>query len=77
MPTYLYETIPTASGVEPEQFEHWQSMKEDALTHHPQTGVPVRRIVTGGFAPMGVRKMKVRAASGNSCDHSGGGPCCG
>lgn len=77
MATYLYETIPSRPEETPEQFEHWQSMKDDALTHHPETGVPVRRLVIGGFAPMGTRKMKVRSAASTGCDHSGGGPCCG
>jgi hypothetical protein len=77
MPTYLYETIPESPGVEPERFEHWQSMIDAALAHHPETGEPVRRLITGGFAPMGVRKLKVRAAGGGSCDHTGSGPCCG
>jgi predicted nucleic acid-binding Zn ribbon protein len=71
MPTYIYETIPQASNELPLQFEVWQSMKEDALTHHPETGAPVRRIIVGGFAPIGVEKPK--ASGGHSC---GQGGCC-
>ena len=47
MPTYVYETIPT-DGEEPVRFEVEQRMSAAALTTHPDTGVPVRRVVTGG-----------------------------
>ena len=47
MPTYVYETIP-AAGEEPVRFEVEQRMSTPALTAHPETGVPVRRVVTGG-----------------------------
>ena len=49
MATYLYETIPANEGEQPETFEFQQSMKDEPLRHHPETGVPVRRIITGGF----------------------------
>jgi len=49
MATYLYETIPSKKGEDPQTFEVQQSMKDAPLTTHPQTGVPVRRVITGGF----------------------------
>lgn len=49
MATYLYETIPSKSGEEPQTFEIQQNMKDAPLTRHPETGVPVRRVITGGF----------------------------
>jgi len=49
MATYLYETIPAEEGGQSETFEIQQSMKDAPLTKHPQTGVPVRRVITGGF----------------------------
>jgi predicted nucleic acid-binding Zn ribbon protein len=49
MATYLYETIPSKLGEEPQTFEVQQSMKDAPLTTHPRTGVPVRRVITGGF----------------------------
>jgi len=49
MATYLYETIPRTPGEVPETFEVIQSMKDAPLTKHPETGVPVRRVITGGF----------------------------
>lgn len=52
MPTYLYESIPT-DGRAPERFEVTQRMSDAPLTRHPQTGEPVRRIVTGGLGIMG------------------------
>jgi len=46
MPTYIYETIsPT-----PERFEVRQGFSDPALTAHPQTGEPVRRVISGGLA---------------------------
>ena len=41
MPTYEYKNIETG-----ERYEFKQSMKDAALTHHPETGEPIRRIVS-------------------------------
>jgi predicted nucleic acid-binding Zn ribbon protein len=49
MATYLYETIPATPGEEPRTFEVQQSMKDAPLTKDPETGLPVRRVITGGF----------------------------
>jgi hypothetical protein len=43
MPLYVYEVI-TADGSQGRQFEVFQSMADEALTHDPQTGEPVRRV---------------------------------
>jgi len=48
MATYLYETIPSNPKQKPRQFEVEQKMSDPPLTHDPKTGVPVRRIITGG-----------------------------
>lgn len=48
MATYIYETIPQKAGEKPVQFEVEQKMSEPALTKHPKTGKPVRRVITGG-----------------------------
>jgi hypothetical protein len=57
MPTYVYETVPIEPGDEPRRFELFQSMHDDALTHDPETGEPVRRIITGGIGlKLGVLK---------------------
>jgi predicted nucleic acid-binding Zn ribbon protein len=48
MATYIYETIPQKKGQKPRRFEFEQKMSDPALTHDPETGLPVRRIITGG-----------------------------
>lgn len=45
MPTYVYETIPD-DGSEPRMFEWVQSIHAPPLERHPETGEPVRRIIT-------------------------------
>ena len=70
MATYLYETIPSKPGEKPDTFEVWQSMKDAALTRHPQTGVHVRRVITGGFGFVtkeGSAGVPSRTSSGGGC----------
>ena len=52
MPTYLYETLPSSPDEIIEQFEVKQSFSEPALTSHPATGAPVRRVISGGIGLM-------------------------
>jgi hypothetical protein len=49
MATYIYETIPEKAGEAPRRFEAQQSMKEDPLSHDPESGLPVKRVITGGY----------------------------
>lgn len=49
MATYVYETIPASADEPVEQFEIRQSMMDDALETHPDTGKPIRRVITGGY----------------------------
>src|SRR6185295_19772738 len=44
MPLYLYEVL-TSDDSPGEQFEIFQSMSDEPLTKHPQTGQPVRRVL--------------------------------
>lgn len=44
MPLYVYEVI-TADDSPGEQFEIFQSMADDPLTKHPETGQPIRRVL--------------------------------
>jgi len=44
MPLYLYEVV-TGDGSPGEQFEIFQSMSDPPLTRHPETGVPIRRVL--------------------------------
>ena len=48
MPTYVYETIPDDLAVEPVRFEVFQRMSDEPLTVDPESGLPVRRIISGG-----------------------------
>jgi predicted nucleic acid-binding Zn ribbon protein len=50
MATYLYETTDPRKPVR--RFELQQSMKDAPLTHHPETGEAVRRLITGGLGVM-------------------------
>lgn len=66
MPTYIYETIPTKKGQKAEQFELQQSMKDAPLTQHPETGEPVRRLISGGYGFVG-SGAKDAPSHGGSC----------
>ncbi len=44
MPVYVYETV-REDGQPGEQFEVVQSMKDEPLKAHPETGEPVRRVI--------------------------------
>jgi predicted nucleic acid-binding Zn ribbon protein len=70
--TYLYETIPQNEGDPIEQFEIQQSMSDLPLTQHPKTGVPVRRVILGGWGLMTGKGSTVPSAS--SCTPGSG--CC-
>ncbi|GHG02401.1 hypothetical protein GCM10017783_13380 [Deinococcus piscis] len=41
MPTYIYKNLETG-----ELYEFKQSMKDDAYTQHPETGAPVKRVIS-------------------------------
>lgn len=72
MITYTYETIPpAASDDEARQFEHLQHIGDEALSHDPVTGYPVKRVISGGlgFSP------SRGAGGGDAC--CGGGCGCG
>lgn len=69
MPTYVYETIPQFEGDQPKRFEIRQSMKDAALTQHPDSGQPVRRVPVGGTGLMG------GGGGGGGGMPSGGGSC--
>lgn len=48
MPIYVYEEI-RDDGTSGEQFEIYQSMAEEPLTVHPQTGKSIRRVWQAPF----------------------------
>jgi predicted nucleic acid-binding Zn ribbon protein len=70
--TYLYETIPAKEGDAVCQFEYKQSMNDQPLTQHPETGEPVRRIILGGYG-----LMTGKSSSSMASSQSSGGHCCG
>ena len=64
MPIYVYETIPDEDSNEVTQFEYKQSMLDDPLTVHPETGQPVKRVISGGIP---VPSKKGESSTGSSC----------
>lgn len=57
MPTYVYEILDERGNGTGRTFEYVQSMKDDALTTHPETGEPVRRVpqapmIAGDWSPL-------------------------
>lgn len=84
MPTYVYETIPQQPGASVRQFEFKQSMKDAPLSKHPETGEPVRRVISGGYGLIGAntgRTGEGQSASGAKSDAApakpAGGHSCG
>jgi len=70
MATYVYETIPASEGALVRTYEIRQSMKDDALSKHPETGEPIRRVITGGLGIL-------TSSKGTSAAPTSGGHCCG
>lgn len=71
MATYVYETIPQSPDEKPERFEIQQSMKDDALTVHPENGKPVKRVISGGYG------FSISGSAPAPAQHSCGGGSCG
>ncbi len=67
MTTYVYETILSNENEEPKLYEIQQSMQEDPLTKHPETGEPIRRVVLGGYGLMTPDKDGDSEACGPDC----------
>ena len=63
MATYVYETIPRQPGETPRRFELVQSMRDAPLERHPDTGEPVRRVITGGYGLIEKAGAKSTAAT--------------
>jgi len=71
MPTYVYEIV--QEGGEPRRFEIRQSIHDAPLTHHPETGQRIHRIITGGF---GLMKVRSRGSQPQTAHPSGCCPGC-
>ena len=70
MPTYVYETVPVDAKRKPVRFEVEQRMSAAALTTHPQTGEPVRRVISGGLGFIGCGD-KAGGGAGAGCTAPG------
>jgi predicted nucleic acid-binding Zn ribbon protein len=75
MATYVYETVPQHPNDLPMRFEVVQSMKDAPLTRHPDTGKPVRRIISGGYGLMGLSGKSVKRQVSRSGGCGCGGAC--
>jgi predicted nucleic acid-binding Zn ribbon protein len=67
MATYIYETVPDSPDIPTRRFELKQSMKEAALTHDPQTGQKVRRVIAGGIGIMTGARSTLASPARSSC----------
>ncbi len=66
--TYLYETTDPKKPVR--RFEVVQSMKDEPLRTDPETGEPVRRVITGGsgiLIPGGSAGPSVGSVGSHGC----------
>ncbi len=57
MPTYVYEILDADGSGTGETFEHVQPMSAEALSEHPESGKPVRRVpqapaIAGSMSPL-------------------------
>lgn len=73
MPTYVYET----TGKKPRRFEVKQGMNDAPLTHDPESGEPVRRVISGGFGFIEKGKATPLSNMSKGGGHSCGGGGCG
>ena len=67
MTTYVYETIPQKKGEAPRRFEVQQSMNDEPLTKHPETGQPVRRVIAGGYGFIAQKSAPPAQPCGAQC----------
>ncbi len=72
MPTYVYETTDETKPLR--RFEVKQSMNDAALRIDPETGEPVRRVISGGYGYVGKSGSSPTATSAGSCGSGCG--CC-
>lgn len=73
MPTYVYET--TNPDKPARRFEVVQSMNDDPLLTDPETGEPVRRIISGGLGVL-VPDSSTGPSVGSVGSHGSGCGCC-
>jgi len=65
MPLYVYEVVlPDGSGGD--QLEVFQKMADESLTTHPETGQPVRRVISEPNAPRAWTDSQGKASTSDS-----------
>ena len=72
MPTYVYETIPETLNEAPVRFEIRQGINDAKLTHQPLTGIPVRRLLSGGLMLLKQDKPSIGSVTDSSWSEAGG-----
>jgi predicted nucleic acid-binding Zn ribbon protein len=65
MPTYVYEILDKGGKPTGKTVEIVQSIKEDALTKHPDTGESLRRAIVAPTLGLGMSKAKNRLSNKN------------
>jgi predicted nucleic acid-binding Zn ribbon protein len=65
MPTYVYEILNKAGKPTGRTAEIVQSIREEALSRHPETGEPVRRAIVAPTLGLGMSKAKARLSNKN------------
>ncbi|MDQ6810093.1 MAG: zinc ribbon domain-containing protein [Verrucomicrobiota bacterium] len=73
MPTYVYETTDMSKPIR--RFELKQSMKDEPLTADPETGEPVKRVISGGYG-VKVTGSSTGPSVGSVGSHGSGCGCC-
>jgi len=73
MAIYVYETTDPKKPVR--RFEIRQSMKDEPLTKHPESGEAIRRVITGGYGLMMKGAAQQQQSPSHACG-SGGCPSC-
>ena len=66
MPTYVYETTDPSKPIR--SFEVKQSVHDDPLQRDPETGEPVRRVISAGYSVL-VRGKSVGPCVGSVGSH--------
>ena len=79
MPTYTYRTYPSDPTTLSREFDVVQKMSDAPLTQDPQSGEPVRRVISGGIGLKfkGLKKTTVvnkRSAAATACGCATGKP---
>lgn len=72
MPTYVYEVLKPDGAATGERFEVAQSMKDEPLKKHPETGAPVRRVIQGFSILGGPAAAPKPHGGGGGCGHGCG-----